>query len=149
MFAQLMTWGEKILLAMAQFYSFLEQNLLEIFEGLGWQWLSDALDWLIDALGHLPEFLTLFGDELLGFIGCGVRPCPSDEQSGHCCCRGCPPAPRRLAALWDGAGRHGRNIVAVVAQATYGFGDLLFKGSHIGKVFFLVRITSGGNANAP
>lgn len=67
MFAQLMTWGEKILLAMAQFYSFLEQNLLEIFEGLGWQWLSDALDWLIDALGHLPEFLTLFGDELLSF----------------------------------------------------------------------------------
>lgn len=67
MFSQLMIWGEKLLRAMLQFFSYLEYNILEIFDQLDWSWLSDAIKWLIGFLGALPEFLTLFGDELLEF----------------------------------------------------------------------------------
>lgn len=67
MFSQMFIWGEKLLGAVIQFFGYFELTILEIFDLLEWTWLSSAIRWLNDFLGALPEFLTLFGDELLKF----------------------------------------------------------------------------------
>lgn len=67
MISYLMEMGHQVIMVFAQLFDAMQLSLSELMQTTSLAWLADVINWVNDLLGKLPNFLTLFADELFDF----------------------------------------------------------------------------------